>query len=452
MTGMQRDLIESLSRRRFLIGGSTLLSAPLWPRAAAAAEPDVVIIGAGAAGIAAARTLRAAGRGVTVIEADSRIGGRIHTDTTIFGLPFDIGAHWLHNAEVNPFVTYGQEKGFTLYEAPGNGALYVGDREATSDEYRAFDVAMARAYRAIERAGAAGRDVSPARVVPDLGLWQDLVHLVIGPNRLGKDFDRFSCADWYSGTEGRDWFCEEGYGALWAHSATDVPVELSTRAETVKWGGKGVAVETDRGTISAKACIITASTGVLARQAIRFDPALPSEKGEAFNGITMGLYNHIALRFSEDFFGLGDDGYLFYRPEPRDAPYPKGLGLLTNASGSNLTYADVGGGFAHELEAEGRDAAIDFALSELRKIFGARVDRAFVKGHATTWGQNTLTYGSYASAEPGAYRLRAVLREPVGERLWFAGEACHETEWATVAGAHKSGIAVARDVLAYLDA
>ena len=440
-----------VTRRRFLIGGSSLLSAPLWARAAASATPDVVVIGAGAAGIAAAQVLRAAGRDVTVIEASDRIGGRLHTDRSIFGVPFDIGAHWLHNAEINPFVGYGRDNGFTLYEAPENTALKIGERDATPGELRAFDAALTRALRAMERAGEAGRDVSPAQVMPDLGPWRDLVHLVIGPNRMGKDLDRFSCLDWYSGTEGSDWFCEQGYGALWAHSAAGLPVQLATRAETVRWGGKGVAVETNRGTIAAAACIVTASTGVLSRQAIRFDPALPAQYDEAFNGITMGLYNHVALSFNEDLFGLGGDGYFTYRPEPTAAPYPKGFGLLTNVSGSDMTLADVGGGFARELESAGSAAAIDVALAELRKILGARVARAFVKGHATAWGRNPLTYGSYASAEPGATPLRAVLRAPVAERIWFAGEACHESEWATVAGAHKSGQAVAREVLRSLD-
>ncbi len=451
MTDKRLRADSLVTRRRFLVGASALASAPLWARAAASATPDVVVIGAGAAGIAAAKLLRAAGRSVTVIEASDRIGGRLHTDRSIFGVPFDMGAHWLHNAEVNPFVGYGRDNGFTLYEAPETTALKIGARDATGAEARAFEAAMTRAFRAMERAGEAGRDVSPAQVIPDFGPWQDLVHLVIGPNRMGKDLDRFSCLDWYSGTEGTDWFCREGYGALWAHGAADVPVRLATRAETVKWGGTGVSVETDRGTVAARACIVTASTGVLARRAIRFDPALPARYDEAFNGITMGLYNHVALQLKEDLFGLGGDGYFYYRPEPTAAPYPKGFGLLTNVSGSNLTFADVGGGFARELEAAGPAAAIDVALAELRKILGARVERAFVKGHATAWGRNPLTYGAYASAEPGATPLRAVLRAPVAERIWFAGEACHASEWATVAGAHKSGRAVARQVLKSLN-
>ena len=87
-----------------------------------------------------------------------------------------------------------------------------------------------------------------------------------------------------------------------------------------------------------------------------------------------------------------------------------------------------------ELEEAGHEAAIDFARSELRRIFGSAVDRHLVKAHFTRWGHNALTRGSYASARPGAYRMRSVLRRPVGERVWFAGEACSVDEWATVAG------------------
>jgi monoamine oxidase len=120
--------------------------------------------------------------------------------------------------------------------------------------------------------------------------------------------------------------------------------------------------------------------------------------------------------------------------------------MLTNIGGTNLSFGDVGGGLAWSLEDEGADGALSFGLEELRKIFGSDVDTEFVKGHVTTWGRNSFTLGSYASAEPGAYRLRAELRAPVGERVWFAGEACSPDLWAMVAGAHTSGIQAAKDV------
>ncbi len=441
-----------LSRRHFFLAGAVGLTTPLWPKLAVSANPDVIVIGAGAAGIAAAKALMASGRSVTVIEAGKRIGGRVFTETSTFGVPFDVGALWLHNARGNPFVGYGQKNGFTVYPAPDEETLYVGDREADDDGYIAYDTAYRAAIRAISSAGAAGRDVSAASVVSEEGDWSKLVHLAIGPYEMGKDLDSFSCKDWYNSNDGKDWFCREGYGAIWAHSAQGIPVQLSTTATSVKWGGHGVTVETNRGSLSAKACIVTVSTGVLAQEALRFDPPLSPEKQASFHGISMGLYNHIALQFNRNIFGTGKDGYLYSQIDSEVEGSPKGMGLLTNVSGGTLSYGDVGGRFAAALEAEGEAAAIDFALSDLRRMFGSDVDKAFVKGVATNWGQNPLTYGSYASAEPGKYPLRAVLRQPVGERIWFAGEACSPANWATVVGAHESGEAAGSHVGRFLRA
>lgn len=441
-----------LNRRHLLKLAVFFATASSFPRLARSAEPDVVVIGAGAAGMAAARQLMQAGLSVTVIEADKRIGGRVHTNTSIFGVPYDIGAHWLHIKHLNPFVAYGQQNGFDLYEAPANEMLYVGQREATDREYAAYDSAYDKAIQAISRAGRKGRDVSAASVVPAGGKWDDLAHLLIGPWEMGKDFDRFSTADWWSGESGTDWYCRQGYGALWVHSARGIPVELSTRATNIDWSGQGVAVHTDRGVIKARACIVTVSTGVLASESIAFTPSLPVEKQESFHGISMGLYNHITFQFRRNFLGTGDDGYLIYQLAPGGGKSPRGFGMLTNIGGSNLSFGDVGGDFARALEEEGMEGSIAFGLAELRKIFGSKVDQELIKAHATQWGKNPYTLGSYASAEPGAHRLRQVLRAPVGKQVWFAGEACSPSLWAMVAGAHKSGIQTAKDVIRVLSA
>ena len=440
-----------LSRRALIAGGGALLTAPLLSQRASPANPEVVVIGAGAAGISAARALIEDGWSVAVIEAADRVGGRIHTDTAVFGEPFDQGAHWLHNAERNPFVSFGRDNGFDLYPAPENEALYIDGREASDADWADYEAALDAAYEAFAQAAEDGCDVSLAAVLPDLGPWRDLVALMIGPYALGKDLDQVSCLDWYSGESGSDWFCRQGFGALWARSARGVPVRLGTTARRVRWDGPGVTVETDRGDIRAEACVVTVSMGVLAAGGLRFDPPLPVQWREAFQGVSMGLYNHVAMQFREDVFEMGADGLLAYRPRPVAGPSPRGFGMLANAGGGTVSYADVGGGLAEELEAAGEAAALDFVLSELRGIFGGEVDRAFVKGSVTAWGRNPLTLGSYASAEPGKANTRAVLREPIGERIWFAGEACSATQWSTVAGAHKSGLAAAAALIEALD-
>lgn len=446
-TSVERtEMTLAINRRRFLLLGGTLASASLWPRVARPTQPDVIVIGAGAAGMAAARTLIEAGLEVTVVEADKRIGGRVHTDTSIFGVPYDIGAHWLHIGHLNPFVRYGQKNGFDVYEAPDEESLYVGDREATDGEYAEYEGALNATYRAIAKAGRSGQDVSAASVAPQGGDWSSLAHMVIGPWSMGKNLDQFSTADWWSGEDGTDWYCRQGYGTLWSHSAQGIQVELSTRVTKIDWGGPGVKVHTDRGVITARACIVTVSTGILASETLRFVPELSPAKQESFHRISMGLYNHIAFQFRRNFFGTGEDGYLLYKLPPSDGGPPYGFGLLTNIGGTNLSYGDVGGRLAWALEDEGTEAALSFGLEQLRKIFGSDVDKEFVKGHVTTWGRNPFTLGSYASAEPGAYHLRATLREPVGDRVWFAGEACSPNLWAMVAGAHLSGIQVAKNV------
>ncbi len=439
-------MANPFSRRDVLAATGALTAAGLFPRSARAANPDVVVIGAGAAGIAAAQTLLKKGQTVAVLEATDRIGGRVHTDHSIFGEPYDMGAHWLHIGKANPFVGYGQKHGFDIYRSPDHEILYVGDREASDAEYGLYEKALNHAYSAISRAGEQGRDVSPASVIKRKDAWDDLAHMVIGPWSMGKDFADFSCADWYSGPEGSNWYCREGFGAVWAHGAQGVPVELSTPATGVDWRGKGVRVDTPKGTLQAKACIVTVSTGVLARDTIRFDPALPSKKQESFHGISMGLYNHIAFQFRRNIFGTRDDGYLLFKVGRTDSGSPRGFGMLTNIGGASLSFGDVGGNFARDLEKQGTDAALAYGLEVLRRMFGGGIDKEFVKGHVTTWGQNPYTLGSYASAKPGARTLRSALRAPVGDRIWFAGEACSPDLWATVAGAHKSGVDTAKQM------
>ena len=153
----------------------------------------------------------------------------------------------------------------------------------------------------------------------------------------------------------------------------------------------------------------------------------------------MGVYNHIALQFSQNVLNVGDDHYISYQNATRET-----AGFSANISGSGLTFGGVGGSFAEDLEQAGVAAAVDFGLQELRNIFGANIDTHFVKGYYTRWGKDQWTRGSYASAEPGHAHMRERLKEPIAEKIYFAGEACELGQWATCAGAHFSGLEAVR--------
>ncbi|MCP3970171.1 MAG: FAD-dependent oxidoreductase [Rhodobacteraceae bacterium] len=442
--------MTGVSRRAFLATGSSGLAVPLFAGRAHAADFDVVVVGAGAAGISATREMRRAGLTVALVEAGSRVGGRVHTDMETFGVPYDIGAHWLHNRQSNPFVDYGAANGFTVYEAPSEGILYVGDRPATDTEYRAYDKAIRKANKAMARAGRKGLDVSPASVMPDLGDWALTANQHLGAYEIAKDFNHFSCLDWYSGGDGTDYYCRQGFGQLFAHSARGVAADLNVSVERIKWGGQGVEVDTDNGTLRARAVVVTVSTGVLASGDIRFDPPLPERKQEAIDLLTMGHYLHIALQISDNFFGVGEDGFFAFKVTDHSDGAPKGFGALVDASGTGITYCDLGGEFARQMSQAGGAVLYDYVVGELKKAFGSRVESAITADSSFDWTSNPLTYGAYASAEPGGAWSREDLRRQVADRLWFAGEALSVDDWSTVAGAHKSGALAAQGVVRVL--
>ena len=445
--------LNSFNRREFIFYILSLSVLANIPKISLASNPDVIVIGAGASGLAATEYLLQKGKSVICIEANNRIGGRCYTDNDIFGVPYDVGAHWITNNKTNPYVSYWKDnkiEGFNLYEENEQETVYDGKKRLISPE----DKPLWDQYNSIlEDIGNSGnKDIAPSEVISNKSSeWYDTAHLIIGPYDMAKDFNHFSCMDWwnYLEPETKSWFCTEGYGTLVKYRWRNVPVQFNTAAQKITWGGQGVQVETNKGIISSQSCILTVSTGVLAARKIKFIPMLPIEKYDSFSGISMGIYNHIALQFKKNFFPHNKDGYIYYKLNSQNTAIPRGVAGLTNSSGSNLSYFDAGGEFARELENAGEEASIDFVLGELKSIFGSKIDKYLIKAHATSWASNPFTLGSYASAEPGSFHLRKVLKQSVGDRIFTAGEAT-AVEWATVAGATRSGIRAAKEVVKIL--
>ncbi|HEY3680969.1 MAG TPA: FAD-dependent oxidoreductase, partial [Bradyrhizobium sp.] len=182
----------TLTRRDFFIASAGLAAIPALGHRASGAplprEADIVVIGAGAAGIAAARRIQAANRKVIVIEATGRAGGRCLTDITSFDVPFDRGARWLHNPESNPMIKLARNAGLDLSASPLGQKIRVGRRNARAGETEEFLAALVRANRAIDEASRGRADVSCASALPgDLGDWASTTEFVLGANATGKD-------------------------------------------------------------------------------------------------------------------------------------------------------------------------------------------------------------------------------------------------------------------------
>jgi monoamine oxidase len=428
----------TITRRGFLSASAGLAVLPVLGLKASAAVPrevDIVVIGAGAAGIAAARRVMAANRKVVVIEAAGQVGGRCATDLTTFGVPFDRGARWIHNADSNPMVKLARTAGLDVSSAPVGYKIRVGRRNARPGETEQFLAGLVRANRAIDEASRGRLDTSCATALPkDLGDWTGTSEFVLGAGATGKDLNELSAMDKaHAQDRNTALACRQGLGTLVGKLGEQLPIMLSTPATRITWNNRDVGVETPSGRITARALILTVSTNVLTSGAIKFTPELPKRQLDAASKLSLGSYDRIALEFSGNPLGLARDEVIV----EQSSSAKTGL-LFANIGGSSLCTVDVGGAFGRALSAQGEAAMIAFARGWLTNLFGGEIDAALGKSSATRWNSAPTILGAMSAATPGAQPARKILTEPLGP-LFLAGEATHETLWGTVDGAWDSG-------------
>jgi monoamine oxidase len=257
---------------------------------------------------------------------------------------------------------------------------------------------------------------------------------MLGPYGCAKDLAQVSAADYAKSAERDvDAFCRQGFGALLAKLAEGIPVKLSTPVSTIDWR-QNIAVVTPSGTITARAAIITVSTGMVGSGKIKFIPELPKRQLDACDRLSLGSYDHIALELAGNPLGLQSDDLVFEKSSDTHT-----AAILGNVSGTPLCMIEVAGSFGRELSAKGEPAMVGFATEWLAGLYGAEVKKAIKRTHATRWNEQPWTLGAFSAAAPGAQGARRILMEPLRDNVWFAGEASHETLWGTVGGAWESG-------------
>ena len=427
----------TFSRRDFLAASVAAMAWPGTARAATVALPkdaEIVVVGAGAAGIAAARRVLAANRRVVVVEASSRIGGRCWTDTETFGVPFDRGARWIYSQNSNPVARLARSVAMDVYAAPQAQKIRIGRRNARAGETEDFLTTLVRTNRALgdlnRKADVSAQDAMPK----DTGEWAKTLEFTLGPATASKDLKEVSSLD-LSRLEPRDAgaFCRQGLGALIAKLSEPVPVALGQPATRIVWSGRDIAVETAAGRISARAVIVTASANVLSSGKIRFAPDLPKRQVDAASRLSLGSYDHIALELPGNPLGLQRDDFIVEKSESNRTAL-----LLANIANSPLCVVDVGGSFGRDLSAQGEAAMVAFAIEWLTKLYGSDIKAAVKRSAVTRWNASPFVLGAVSAAAPGAQGSRKILMEPLGS-LFLAGEAAHETQWGTVGGAWESG-------------
>jgi len=428
----------TMTRRGFLMASAALATTPALCGTAFAAplprEADIVVIGAGAAGIAAARRIQAANRKVLVVEAADRLGGRCLTDSNTFDVPFDRGARWMHNPDTNPIIKLARAVALEIVTAPSGQKIRIGRRNARAGETEDFLATLVKANRAIDDA-ARRADMSCAAALPrDLGDWAGTIDFALGVSFAGKDLKDFSAVDKIRAADRNTVFaCRQGLGTLIAKLGGELPVSLSTPVSRISWSNRDVAVETPSGRIAARAAILTVSSNVLITGGIKFAPDIPKRMLDAAAKLSLGSYDHIALQMPGNPLGLARDDVLIEQSTSNRTAL-----LLANIGASSLCSIDVAGSFGRDLSAQGEAAMVAFAIEWLTKLFGSDAAAAVKKSSATRWNVSPYVLGAMSAAAPGGQASRKILTEPFGA-MFLAGEAAHETLWGTVDGAWESG-------------
>ncbi len=412
-------------------------------------DTQVVIVGAGAAGLAAARVLQNQALDFIHIEARDRIGGRVFTATSL-GQPYDAGAIYIHWAEKNPWRDIATRLGFATQANSTEPPLYYdGARRPPEDERmrrrRNFEILSGVLNRDpaevadisfVESARAAGSDVVVAA--------GDLARM-----ELGEEPEQVSALDYARLWSGDDLLVPAGYGSLVARFGAGLPVKLETPAAGIDWAGPGVSVETAKGTIRAQVAIITLPVGVLAAETLRFRPSLPEATLSGIAGLGMGALTKIVLRFDGERFGIPAADEVLERVSERAI-----IDFDCFPFDRDLVIAYLGGDHARQVAMSGERSAIESVLDAFVTVVGSKARQHFVAGRLHAWSEDPFSRGSYSHAKPGYADARAKLAIPVGDRLFFAGEATGGGDGfgdaMTAGGAYRSGMATAQAIRSVL--
>ena len=419
---------------------------PVSPAFTLPSSVDVVVIGAGAAGIAAARRLAGRNLSVLVLEARDRVGGRAQTvraaDERGDRHGLDLGAGWLHSADENPLAGRVEIEGLTLDQTRPPWERQAFDHETTPEDQRAFGEAFDAFEQRVAEAAATGIDRPAAALFEPDGRWNARMDAISGALN-GARFAEVSAIDYdaYRDT-GVNWRVREGYGrlveGLAAPSLPDVVTGCAVRL--IDRSGPLLRLETTRGGLTARVVILTVPTSLIAAEAIRIDPPVPALL-EAASGLPLGLAAklHMTVRGAEDF---PPDSQMWGRADTAQTG-----GYHLRPFGRPMIEAYFGGDLAWGLEAEGPAALHDFALSEMVALLGSDMRKRLAPVAASAWGLDPFSRGAYSHARPGCAGDRARLARPIEDRLFVAGEATAPASYGTVHGAWMEGRRAADEAL-----
>lgn len=419
---------------------------------------SVLVLGAGIAGLAAARALTEQGRSVIILEARNRVGGRMWTDSSL-GVPLDLGASWIHGVNGNPITKLAKQFGVkTVPTDDENSIMFNADGSEYSDvEWEETESLFEEIYEEVAlmqeetESDTSLQDAFDA-VLSEYDLSDEQMrrlnyYAYLGTSlEYGADMNDLSLWEWDQDEEfgGEEVIFPGGYNQITNGLAKGLDIRLETVVKTIRYGDDGVVVETTAGDFVADQAVVTFPLGVLKQASVKFEPPLPESKQSAIQKLAMGVLNKVYLRFPEVFWDenvetisyLGDvlgewSDWLSFVP----------------FTGEPVLMAFHGGDKGFALENLSDDMIVAGAMKTLQVMFGESVPEP-IGVLITRWGKDPFALGAYSHIPPFASgEDYDALFEPVDDKLYFAGEATSREYPSTVHGAYLSGLAAAREML-----
>lgn len=431
----------------------------------------VIVVGAGCAGLAAARDLERYGYEVTVLEARDRIGGRVHTDNSL-GYPIDLGGAWLHGGKGNPFKPVAEWFAIDTRETHyDNTIIYCGSGiEIKAEDLKPWILtAWVALFSALPWLIALGHRKGWINKSPDLlGVLDCAIHwFPKSPHQFalrvlrsaeesgnaaskhGLSFARHlitsdTCA---VGTPPRgERLVVAGMTSLLERLAHGLKILKREVVKSIKYEPGRVELTTETNTYHARAAVLTLPLGTLKTNKVTFSPDIPSSHAEAIRRLEMGIFNKVILEFPD--VAWPEERELFALATS-DPVIPFFLNLHAYIQRPILV-GIAGGHFGRRIEKWSDSDVVDKVMRELRELVGKNIPppKRFI---VTRWGSDPFALGSYSTLPPVANGLEAdALSQPIENTLFFAGEATHPTDPSTVHGAYWSGQRAAAQIAGLL--
>lgn len=418
----------------------------------------VLVVGAGIAGVVAARNLRAQGWTVIVLEARNRIGGRVWTEGSWQDVSLDRGASWINGTIGNPLfrlvqsfdlaaVTTGYHSSPVIYTSKGE-VVPKAEQAVAQTRFARIMASLGQKRQALYR----DLPLSQAfdRACSDLSFSTSQLHLkhlfhTVIEQEYAADGSDLSLWHWdeVGGYRGDDVILPAGLSQLIERLAQGLDIKPSHIVRRVEYNSRGVKIETDKAVFRAAYAIITLPLGVLKNGSVEFSAGLPRRKRASIEKLKMGVLNKIFLRFPRCFWPKHCDWLEYMDEQP--VHWAVWFNSFKYTKVPVLVGFDIG---AHErsLEHLSDHEIVSTAMNVLHRIFGSEIP-APIGWHTTRWASDPFSFGSYSHTPPGASSLDYdMLAQPIGGRLFFAGEATHRSHYGTVHGAFLSGVRAARQI------